>query len=88
MRIARSLEAVEGEETGRGRSRRGSVQARFTEESEGYESDATRIVDQICGPDSDQVGARVMAEQGSKAPSSYARTTEGAQRREGCDSTT
>ncbi len=47
MRIARSLEAVEGKKMGRGRSRRGPAQARFTEESEGYLSDATRIVDQI-----------------------------------------
>ncbi len=47
MRIARSLEAVEGEETGRGRERRSPTQARFTEESEGYESEATHIADQI-----------------------------------------
>ena len=47
MRIARSLEAVQGEETGRGRMRRGPAQARFAEESEGYESEATRIADQI-----------------------------------------
>ncbi len=34
MRIARSLEAVEGEETSR-RAKRGHTQTRFTEESEG-----------------------------------------------------
>ena len=47
MRIARSLEAVEGEETGRGRVRRGPTQARFTDETEGSESEATRIADKI-----------------------------------------
>ncbi len=47
MRIACSLEAVEGEETGRGRMRRGLAQARFAEENEGYESEATGIADQI-----------------------------------------
>ncbi len=47
MRIARSLEAVEGEETGRGRVRRGPTQAWFTDETEGSESEATRIADQI-----------------------------------------
>ncbi len=47
MRIARSLEAVEGEEMGRGRARRSPTQVRFTEESEGYESEAMRIADQI-----------------------------------------
>ncbi len=47
MRITRSLEAVEGEETGHGHMRRSPMQARFTEESEGYESDAMRIADQI-----------------------------------------
>ncbi len=36
VRIARSLEAVEGKETSR-RTRRGHTQARFTKESEGYE---------------------------------------------------
>ncbi len=46
MRITRSLEAVESIETSC-RGRRGHTQARFAEESEGYESDATRIVDQI-----------------------------------------
>ncbi len=35
MRIAYSLEAVEGEEMGRGRARRSPMRARFTEESEG-----------------------------------------------------
>ncbi len=47
MRIARSLEAVEGEETGRGHARRSHAQTRFAEEGEGYESEATRIADQI-----------------------------------------
>ncbi len=47
MRIARSLESVEGEETERGRVRRGPAQARFTDETEGSESEATRIADQI-----------------------------------------
>ena len=47
MRIARSLEAVEGEETGRGRVRRGPTQAQFTDETEGSESEATHIADQI-----------------------------------------
>ncbi len=47
MRIARSLEAVEGEETRRGRVRRGPSQARFTDETDGSESEATRIADQI-----------------------------------------
>ncbi len=47
MRIARSLESVEGEETGRSRVRRGPTQARFTDETEGFESEATRIADQI-----------------------------------------
>ncbi len=47
MRIARSLEAVEGEEMGRGRMRRGPTQTRFTDETDGSESEATRIADQI-----------------------------------------
>ncbi len=47
MRIDRSLEAVEGEETGRGRMRRGPTQAQFTDETDGSESEATRIADQI-----------------------------------------
>ncbi len=47
MRIARSLVAVEGEETGRGRVRRGPTQARFTDETEGSESEVTRIADHI-----------------------------------------
>ncbi len=47
MRIARSLEAVEGEEMGRGRARRNPAQTRFAEESEVYESEATCIADQI-----------------------------------------
>ncbi len=47
MRIARSLEAVEGEETGRSCTRRGPTQARFTDETEESESEATRIADQI-----------------------------------------
>ncbi len=47
MRIARSLEAVEGKETGRSRSRRGPAQARFTDETEGSESEVTRIAEQI-----------------------------------------
>ena len=47
MRIARSLEALEGEEAGRGRVRRGPTQARFTDEIEGSESEAMRIADQI-----------------------------------------
>ncbi len=46
MRVARSLEAVENQEAGHGRQRRGSTQARFSEE-EGPEMEATRIVDQI-----------------------------------------
>ncbi len=47
MRIARSLEAVEGEETGRGRVRRGPAQVRFTDETEGSQSEIARIADQI-----------------------------------------
>ncbi len=47
MRIAHSLETVEGEETGRDRVRRGPTQARFTDETERSESEATRIADQI-----------------------------------------
>ncbi len=47
MQISRSLEAVEGEETGRSRTRRNPAQARFAEEGEGYESEATCIADQI-----------------------------------------
>ncbi len=46
MRMARSLEAVENQEVGHGRPRRGSTQARFSE-GEGSETEATRIVDQI-----------------------------------------
>ncbi len=45
MHIACSLEAVEGEETGR-RARKGHTQTRFAKE-EGYESDTTRIVEHI-----------------------------------------
>ncbi len=45
MRIARTLEAVEGEETARGRIRRGTTQARFTWE-EGSDTEATRITEQ------------------------------------------
>ena len=54
MRIARSLEAVEGEEAGRSRVRRGPNQTRFTDETDGPESEATHIADQIwakIGPD-------------------------------------
>ena len=47
MRIARSLEEVEGEEMGRSRMRRSPAQTRFAEESEGYESEATCIADHI-----------------------------------------
>ncbi len=47
MRIACSLEAIKGEETGRSRTRRGSTQERFTNETEGSESEAARISDQI-----------------------------------------
>ena len=47
MRIACLLESVEGEETGRIRARREPTQARFTNETEGSESEATRIADQI-----------------------------------------
>ena len=47
MRIARSLEAVEGEETGRSHARRNPAQARFAEENEGSESEVARIADQI-----------------------------------------
>ncbi len=47
MRIARSLEAVEGEETRRGRTRRGLAQVRFTDDTEGSESEVARIADQI-----------------------------------------
>ncbi len=46
MRIAPSLEAVEGEETSCC-ARQRHTQARFAEGSEGYESDATQIVHQI-----------------------------------------
>ncbi len=47
MKIARSLEAVEDEETGRSCMKRSHAQMRFAEENEGYESEATRIADQI-----------------------------------------
>ncbi len=47
MRLARSLEAREGEETGRSRVRRGPAQERFTDETEGSESEATHIAGQI-----------------------------------------
>ena len=47
MRRAHSLEAVEGEEMGRAQVRRGPTQARFTDETEGSESEDTRIADQI-----------------------------------------
>ncbi len=46
MRVARSLEVVENQEAGHGRSCRGSTQTRFSE-GEGSETEATRIVDQI-----------------------------------------
>ncbi len=46
MHVARSLEAMENQETGHGRQRRGSAQTRFTEE-EGPKTEATQIVDQI-----------------------------------------
>ena len=46
MRVAQSLEAVENQEAGHGRPRRGSTQARFSE-GEGSETEAMRIVDQI-----------------------------------------
>ena len=46
MRVARSLEAVENQETGHGRLCRGSTQARFSE-GEGSETEAKWIVDQI-----------------------------------------
>ncbi len=46
MRVARSLEAVENQEVGHGRPRRGSNQARFSE-GEGSETETTRIVDQL-----------------------------------------
>ncbi len=47
IRIARSLEAVESKEMGRGRARRSPAQARYAEESECYESEAKCIADQI-----------------------------------------
>ncbi len=47
MQIARSLEAVEGEEMGRGHTRRSPTQTRFAEESDGYVSEETHIADQI-----------------------------------------
>ena len=47
MRIARSLEAVEGEEMGRGRAWKGPAQTWFAEESEGYESETKCIAYQI-----------------------------------------
>ncbi len=53
MRIVRSLVAMEGEEMGRGRLRRGTTQDRFAEEDES-DLDAARIVEQILaklGPD-------------------------------------
>ncbi len=46
MRVARSLEAIENQETGHGRQRRGSTQTRFFKE-EGPKAEATRIVEQI-----------------------------------------
>ncbi len=47
MRIARSLEAVEGEEKGRRHARRGQTQVRFADETAGSESEVVRIADQI-----------------------------------------
>ncbi len=47
MRIAHSLEAVEGEEAGRASVKRGPTQAWFTEETEGSESEISHIADQI-----------------------------------------
>ena len=46
MRVARLLEAVENQETGHGRQRRGSAQTQLLEE-EGFETEATWIMDQI-----------------------------------------
>ncbi len=46
MRVARSLEAVENQETGHGGQRWGSTQTRFSEE-ERPETEATRITEQI-----------------------------------------
>ncbi len=46
MHVARSLEAVENQEVGQGRPRRGSMQARFSE-GKGSETEAMPIVDQI-----------------------------------------
>ncbi len=61
MRVAQSLEAVENQETGHGRQRRGSTQTRFPEE-EGPETEATRIAEQILakliGLSLDRVGTR------------------------------
>ncbi len=47
MRIARLLQAIEREETGRGRTRRGPAQVRFTDETEGSESEVVHMADQI-----------------------------------------
>ena len=60
IHVARSLEAVENQEAGHGRLRRGSTQARFSE-GEGSETEATQIVDRSnmdSGPDSGQIGTR------------------------------
>ncbi len=46
MRVARSLEAMENQETRHGRQRRGSTPTQFSEE-EGPETETTWIVDQI-----------------------------------------
>ncbi len=46
MRVTCSLEAVENQEAGHGRPRRGSHQARFSE-AEGPETETDRIVDQL-----------------------------------------
>ncbi len=46
MRVARSLEAVENQETGHGRQRRGSAQIQFSEE-EKPKTEATHIAEQI-----------------------------------------
>ena len=49
MRVACSLEAVENQEVGHGRTHRGATQARFSE-GEGSKTEATWIVDQIRDP--------------------------------------
>ncbi len=75
MRIARSLEAVEGEEMGRTRVRRGPTHAPFTDETEGSESEAMRITDQIWA----KIGPELRQSRDPKTQTPYAWTPASAQ---------